>query len=96
MPKGEAAGPAKPGRWGIEPARSRESNADLAAALLALAEAKADDSVGVPELGLKGLVEGGGREAFARSGLTDMSPVGVVEGEKRDGRVPARARRVDV
>jgi hypothetical protein len=96
LPKGEAVGPAKPGRWGMDPARSRESNADFAAALLALAEAKAEDSVGVPGLGLKGLVEGVGRDGLAKSELTDMSPAGVEEGEKREGRVPARARRVDV
>jgi hypothetical protein len=69
LPKGEAVGPAKPGRWGMDPARSRESNADFAAALLAFAEAKAEDSVGAPGLGLKGLVEGVGRDGLAKSEL---------------------------
>lgn len=97
LPKAEEEGPGrKPGRWGIDPARRRESNADFAAALLAFAEEKAVESVGVPGLGLKGLVDGVGRDDLGRSELTDMSPAGVDAGENRDGSVPARARRVEV
>ena len=57
-------------------------------------------SVGVPGLGLKGLVEGVGRELFGRREEEeedmDIKPPGAAEGEKREGRVPARARRADV
>ena len=68
----------------------------MAAALLAAADGNALDSDGVPELGLKGLVDGVGRDDLGRSDVTDISPPGVEEGENRDGRVPARARLVDV
>lgn len=54
---------------------------------------KLEVSVGVPGPGLKGLVEGVGRELFGRSEEADMSPGGAADGEKREGRVPARARR---
>ena len=56
-------------------------------------------SVGVPGPGLKGLVEGVGREVFGRREEEediDIKPPGAAEGEKREGRVPARARRADV
>jgi hypothetical protein len=49
--------------------------------------------VGVPGPGLKGLVEGVGRELFGRRVVPAMSPGGAADGEKREGRVPARARR---
>jgi hypothetical protein len=52
--------------------------------------------VGVPEPDLKGLVEGAGRDAWGRREEPAMRPGGAAEGEKREGRVPARARRVDV
>lgn len=55
-------------------------------------------SVGVPGAGLKGLVEGVGREVLGRredAGI-DIKPPGAAEGEKREGSVPARARRVEV
>jgi hypothetical protein len=78
----------------MDPALSRESRADLAAALALRAE-KPVVSVGVPGPGLNGLVEGVGREVLGRS-EDPIRPGGAAEGEKRDGRVPARARRVDV
>jgi hypothetical protein len=80
----------------MEPARRRESRADLAAAFTAPGVAKPVFSVGVPGPGLKGLVEGVGREDLGRSEAADSKPGGAAEGEKRDGSVPARARRVDV
>jgi hypothetical protein len=61
LPKGEAAGGRKPGRWGIEPARKRDSKADLAAAFVGPGT-KPLRSVGVPRPDLKGLVEGVGRD----------------------------------
>lgn len=96
LPNGEVDGGRNPGRWGIEPARRRERRADLAAALLAVAAVKPVLSVGVPGPGLNGLVDGVGRDVFGRSDEVDMSPPGAAEGEKREGRVPARARRVEV
>jgi hypothetical protein len=53
--------------------------------------------VGVPGC-LKGLVEGVGREVLGRreDEDIDIKPPGAAEGEKREGSVPARARRVDV
>jgi hypothetical protein len=81
----------------MEPARRRDSKADLAAALLAPA-AKPVLSVGVPGLGLKGLVDGVGRAVLGMredDGI-GKSPPGAAEGEKREGRVPARARLVVV
>jgi len=65
----------------------------LAAAFVEPRALKLELSVGVPGLGLKGLVEGVGRELFGRSEAPDMSPGGAADGEKREGRVPARARR---
>ena len=95
LPKGETAGGKKPGRCGIEPARRRDSRADLAAAFVEPSAAKLF-SVGVPEPGLKGLVEGVGRDVLGRSDEAESRPGGAAEGENRDGRVPARARRPDV
>ena len=46
--------------------------------------------------GLNGLVEGVGLDVFGRSEEADSRPGGAAEGENREGRVPARARRVDV
>ena len=77
----------------MEPARRRESSADLAAAFVDPRAVKLEVSVGVPGPGLKGLVEGVGRELLGRSDAPDMRPGGAAEGEKREGRVPARARR---
>lgn len=96
FPKGDTAGGKKPGRCGIEPARRRESKADLAAALVEPRAAKPEFSVGVPEPGLKGLVEGVGRDDLGRSDEADSKPGGGAEGENREGSVPARARRPDV
>lgn len=71
----------------------------MAAALVDPGAAKLPvPSVGVPGAGLKGLVEGVGREVLGWSEEEDIDikPPGAAEGEKREGRVPARARRVDV
>jgi len=95
LPKGEVAGGRIPGRWGMEPARRRERRADLAAALVGPGT-KPLRSVGVPGPDLKGLVEGVGREVWGRSEEAESRPGGAAAGEKREGRVPARARRVDV
>ena len=62
---------------------------------LADAEPKPVFSVGVPGLGLKGLVEGVGREVLG-SREDGINPPDAVEGENRDGNVPARVRRVVV
>jgi hypothetical protein len=70
----------------------------LAAALVEPGAAKPPlVSVGVPGC-LKGLVEGVGREVLGRreDEDIDIKPPGAAEGEKREGSVPARARRVDV
>jgi hypothetical protein len=82
----------------MEPARSRDSKADLAAELLALLPAKPEFSVGVPWPGLNGLVEGVGRDVLGIKEEDGMGnkPPGAAEGEKREGKVPARARLVDV
>jgi hypothetical protein len=94
LPKAELeGGKYAPGRWGIEPARRRESSADLAAAFVDPRALKLELSVGVPGPGLKGLVEGVGRELLGSREVPDMRPGGAAEGEKREGRVPARARR---
>jgi hypothetical protein len=66
----------------------------LAAAFVDPSALKLELSVGVPGPGLKGLVEGVGRELLGSSELPDMRPGGAAEGEKREGRVPARARRL--
>lgn len=68
----------------------------MAAALVDPSALKPDTSVGVPEPDLKGLVEGVGRDVLGRSDEADISPGGAAEGENRDGRVPARARRPEV
>lgn len=96
LPKGETAGGKKPGRCGIEPARRRDRRADLAAAFVEPSAAKLLFSAGAPEPGLKGLVDGVGREVLGRSDEAGSKPGGAAEGENRDGRVPARARRPDV
>lgn len=51
--------------------------------------------VGVPGPDLNGLVEGVGRDVRGRREAPDSKPGGAAEGEKREGRVPARARRVE-
>lgn len=48
--------------------------------------------MGVPEPDLKGLVEGVGREVWGSREGPDNRPGGAATGEKREGRVPARAR----
>lgn len=45
---------------------------------------------------MNGLVEGVGRDVLGRREEADIRPGGAAEGEKRDGRVPARARRPEV
>ena len=85
----------------MEPARRRESRTDFAAALVEPGAAKAPASVGLAVAGLKGLVEGVGRDVLGSSEADEgdddmfMKPPGAAEGEKREGRVPARARRVE-
>jgi hypothetical protein len=68
----------------------------LAAAFVDPRALKLEVSVGVPGPGLKGLVDGVGRELFGRRVEPDMRPGGAADGEKREGSVPARARRPDV
>lgn len=65
----------------------------MAAAFVDPRALKLELSVGVPGPGLKGLVEGVGRELLGSREVPDMRPGGAAEGEKREGRVPARARR---
>ena len=80
--------PTKFDRCGIDPARSRDSKA----ALLALFGGPLfDTSVGV-EAGLKGLVDGVGREVLERSDCWTLTPLIVPTGENLDGTVPARVR----
>ena len=82
----------------MEPARRRDKRADFAAALLLLVAENPEPSVGVPGLGLKGLVEGVGLAVLGMredDGIGSRPP-GAAEGENREGRVPARARRVVV
>lgn len=84
-------GPVVLGYWrcGIEPARNLESRAALFETVGSLISLRFGDGL------LKGLTEGVGREDFAaaREGNTP-SPVAGPPGEKREGTVPARARRV--
>jgi hypothetical protein len=82
-----------PGRWGIDPARRRDSKADLAAARLEPALIPVF-SVGVPGAGLKGLVDGVGRAVFGMSDDDGMGSNPPEDEENREGRVPARARLV--
>ena len=53
-------------------------------------------SMGAPEPGLNGLVDGVGRDVLGRSDEADSKPGGGPEGENREGSVPARARRPEV
>jgi hypothetical protein len=67
------------------------------AALLLVFDAKPWLSVGVPGLGLKGLVDGVGRAVFGMSeddGMGKAPPPEARDGENRDGSVPARVRLV--
>lgn len=68
----------------------------MAAALVDPSELKGDVSVGVPGPDLNGLVEGVGREVFGRRDEADTRPGGAPAAEKREGSVPARARRPGV
>ena len=78
-------------RCGIEPARSRDKRAALFDELWSPISPRLGDGL------LKGLGEGDGLEVFAisdGSGPSPASPLLKPPGEKRDGTVPARARRV--
>ena len=77
----------------MEPARRRERRADLAAALVDPRALKVEVSVGVPGPDLNGLVDGVGRDDLGSREAAETRPGGAAEGEKREGRVPARARR---
>ena len=74
---------------GIEPARNRDSRAALLAALWSTSSPRPGEGV------LKGLREGVGWEVLATSVGRGPSPLLTPPGEKRDGTVPARARRVE-
>ena len=93
-PNGDDVVGRRAARCGIEPALSRERRADFAAA--GLLGPNAELSVGVPGPGLNGLVDGVGRDVLGRSEDCGMSPVGAPAGENREGKVPARALRVEV
>jgi hypothetical protein len=75
-------------RWGIEPARSLESRPPLLETVGSLISLRFGDGL------LKGLAEGVGREDLGTSEGSTPSPVAGPPGEKREGTVPARARRV--
>lgn len=49
--------------------------------------------VSVNDDGLKGLVDGVGREVFGIKPCAGLVPVMVIPGENREGNVPARPRR---
>lgn len=74
-------------RCGMEPARSRESRVEVPGG--------ADSGSSRPGDGdLNGLGDGVGREDFGASAGKLRRPFPTPPGEKRDGTVPARARRV--
>lgn len=77
---------------GIEPARRRERDAGAGPA----PELAGLEPVSIPETpgGLKGLVEGVGREVCEANGCWSSISFSVPIGGKRDGTVPARARRL--
>lgn len=76
-------------RCGIDPARSLESKA----ALLELFGGPLFDISADSEVGLKGLVDGVGRDVLDKSDCCTMTPLIVPTGENLDGTVPARVRR---
>lgn len=76
-------------RWGIEPARSRDSNAEFELG-------GADDLIGWSGAGtdgLNGLVDGVGRELFVNKACWTFTPLIVPTGENLEGTVPALTRR---
>ena len=81
--------PTKFDRCGIEPALSLDNRAAL---LELFGGPLLGASTGVEE-GLKGLVEGVGREVLERSDCWTLTPLIVPTGENLDGTVPARVRR---
>jgi hypothetical protein len=81
--------PTRLDRCGIDPARSLDSKA----ALLELFGGPLFDNSVDSEVGLKGLVDGVGRDVLDRSDCCTMTPLIVPTGENLDGTVPARVRR---
>jgi hypothetical protein len=73
-------------RCGMDPARSR----DIALEFDILPESIMDI-----EGGLNGLVEGVGLEVLDKKDCGTLTPLSVPTGEKREGTVPARARRTE-
>lgn len=86
VPKGVEA-PRRLVRCGIDPARSRD---------MALEVDMLPESITDMASGLKGLVEGVGLDVFERNDCCTLTPFGVPTGEKREGTVPARARRTEL
>lgn len=82
--------PTKPGRCGMDPARSRESKADV---LLFGVEDPLPVSMPVNGCGWNGLVEGAGLEVCESSDWETFTPLTVPTGENLEGTVPALARR---
>ena len=76
-------------RCGIDPARSLESKAALVELFGGPLFNVSVDSV----VGLKGLVDGVGRDVLDRSDCCRLTPLSVPTGENLDGTVPARVRR---
>ena len=74
---------------GIDPARRRESKAELAA----VADGLFPESMAEIGEGRKGLVDGVGLDVFAANDGCILTPLMFPTGENRDGTVPARARR---
>lgn len=83
--------PRRPGLCGIEPARRRD-NAVVLPPLLAVAGLVPES---IPETpgGLKGLVDGVGREVLDRKDCWTFTPLSGPTGENREGTVPALALR---
>ena len=81
--------PTRLDRCGIDPARSLESKA----ALLELFGGPLFDVSTDSVVGLKGLVDGDGRDVLDRSDCCTLTPLIVPTGKNLDGTVPARARR---
>lgn len=88
LPKG-VEGDMKFERWGIDPARSLDNKA----ALPELVGGPLFDSSEGDEGGLKGLVDGVGRDVLDRRACWTLTPLTVPTGENLDGTVPALARR---
>lgn len=96
--------PKKPVRWGIEPARRRDTGfpPEVAAVVVEAGAAASGAAFGVESIpdtpgGRKGLVEGVGREDCEMGcGWGFKSVRRLPTGEKREGTVPARARREEL